>query len=214
MLNINPAVLARFGITPPAVAPLCPSSTIDPHLAAGFAFFRQITGPTVIVLDNANMLLGSASSRHHDFVARVDIEAVLQQCCGDELVGAFAAVSFNPDARRGAAQLGFYAFLQRQGVKLLGSRSVLTGAGLKETAIVDAQVRDVIRSAADRDDVETVVILSGDGGMTNAVRYVRHRGKKVIVLAWSGSLHPALAQAATASATLEEFGSLLLRHSH
>jgi uncharacterized LabA/DUF88 family protein len=86
------------------------------------------------------------------------------------------------------------------------------GAAQQEDELaVDGDVRAEIRKAGTRADVDSIVLLSGDGGMTNAIRDARRQGKHVFVVAWDGSLHPALAKAASRVALLDDLAPLLRR---
>lgn len=48
--------------------------------------------------------------------------------------------------------------------------------------------------------------------MTGPVQEAVRKGKQVVVLAWRGTLHPALAAAATAHFDLDDLRPLLERH--
>lgn len=85
---------------------------------------------------------------------------------------------------------------------------------LSENHLVDGDVRKLVRAAADLPDIESIVLLGGDGGMTSAVKFARRAGKKVFVVAWEGTRHPALAAAATDTATVESLRPLISRVLH
>ena len=50
--------------------------------------------------------------------------------------------------------------------------------------------------------------------VTNAVKDARRAGKNVVVLAWEGTLHPALAEAANAHASIDSLRKLIGRELH
>ena len=77
---------------------------------------------------------------------------------------------------------------------------------------VDGGICAAVRRYTTDPKVDTVVLLSGDGRMTGPVQEAVRKGKQVVVLAWRGTLHPALAAAATAHFDLDDLRPLLERH--
>lgn len=75
----------------------------------------------------------------------------------------------------------------------------------------DGDVKALIRMAADDERCCSIVVMSGDGGMTDAVKYARRAGKCVFVVAWMGTLHPALANAANDHAFIDDLRPLISR---
>lgn len=174
--------------------------------ALGFA--ERIVGRVKIVVDNSNIFVGG---RDHDF--RLDYEEVRRQLGGDVLLAAHMVVT-NPHAYR-PNQDAFYNFHRRAGW-LINFHYLINRDGLtcENEALVDGDVRAIIRAFAEQDDVDAIVLLGGDGGYTNAVRDARRAGKKVFVVAWANTLHSMLATAATATATIESLRPLIGRVHH
>ena len=179
----------------------------NPAVLGALNFVEQIQGGVTIVVDSSNMFLGGRNCHW-----RVDFSAVRNHLSGDKLVAAHAVASLPPNRHR-ASQSAFFCFLQRTGWRVHTHRAQLDSAGntVENEAAVDGGVRALIRSAAASSDVDSVVVLSGDGGMTDAVHVARCAGKSVYVVAWEGTLNPALAEAATDSAFIEELRPLIAR---
>lgn len=181
----------------PLVLPLSSLKKDPCHLD----FTRRICGNTVIVWDASNTFNGAPQTQNGS--QGLDVLAMKRMLGGDNLVGAYASVS-RPSMIT-SSQLGFYRFLQHSGFTLLESRCVASTSGLRENEeIADGNVRRAIRDAACREDVESIVLLSGDGGMINAVRYARRCGKNVFVAAWAGTLHNELAKASTSHIAIND----------
>lgn len=183
-----------------------PFNTLQPALARPLRFIQSICGGTHIVVDHSNIFQGGLE---HQF--RVDFEQVLKLLGGDTLVSATIVVSQSVLHR--SSQQNFYAWLQRVGWDVHSFMLLKNefGERAENEFLVDGNVRAEIRAAARSPAVDAVVVMSGDGGMTNAVRDARRAGKDVFVLAWDGTLNPALAAAATACITLEEMRPLIGR---
>lgn len=184
--------------------PRCTVRPMDNTLKA-LDFSAKICGRTAIVADGSNVF---QAGRDRDF--RVDYTAVRQFLSGDALVSATFVGSRSTHFR--VQQAAFEAYLRRAGWTVHSFRLMSDGVSVSEDeSAVDGDVRAEIRKAGARADIDSVVLLSGDGGMTNAVRDARRGGKRVFVVAWDGSLHPALAAAASRVALLDDLAPLLAR---
>lgn len=184
------------------------SNAATSDLAFAISFARSIRGKTHIVVDNSNIFV---SGRDREF--RVDYAAVQRHLSGDALLASVISVSLSPGENR-LGQAWFYEWLRRTGWRVhtfTPIRDVNTGAYFEHEAHVDGDVRESILAAANSHDCESIVLMAGDGGFTNAVKAARRTGKQVFVIAWAGTLHPALAAAATATATIEQLRSLIGR---
>ena len=179
------------------------------HNADTLDFVSRIRGGTIIVVDNSNIFL---SGRNCTF--RIDHEAVLDHLGGDHLISATIVVSQSPRVR--SCQCAFYTRLARCGWVVHGFGLIRDRDGRlgEYEDRVDGDVRKLIYAAANTHACQSIVVMSGDGGMTNAAKYARHVGKDVFVIAWDGTLHPALAAAATATATVEDLRPLIGRVLH
>jgi len=182
-----------------------PSSPLDHAIA----FCKGIRGATAIVGDNSNWHLGSRGKGY-----RADYDLVKEVLGGDRLVSASIVVN-QPIGEQRQSQMFFYDQLKRMGWQVHSHLSLRNEVGeLSENPDVDGDVKKLIRAAADSPDCQNIVLLGGDGGMTSAVKYARRAGKNVYVVAWSGTIHPALAAAATATATIDELKPLIARVLH
>ena len=161
---------------------------------------------TSIHIDNGNMLNGSFG---HSF--RVCPNLLLQKFGGAWTISATMSVSEPPHDR--PCQTGYYNWARSLGWELDVAKLLFDANGRvhEDESAVDGAVRRRIRASADNPYVDDIFVLSGDGGMTNAVRYARRVGKRVIVLAWSNTLHPALAAAASGFAFIDDLSSLICR---
>lgn len=170
---------------------------------------RMITGYTFIVLDNSNVLRGGFG---HGF--RIDPALVLQHLRGDKLVSATMSVSAAANDR--PSQVGYYQWVRRLGWTVNTFELLRDSAGklVEDEVQVDGDVRTQIRAATRSAYCDTIVVFAGDGGYTNAVKEARDAGKTVVVLAWAGTLHPALAAAASAHARIDSLRSLIGRALH
>ncbi|MBL8445291.1 MAG: NYN domain-containing protein [Zoogloeaceae bacterium] len=180
----------------------------SPHstLSAALAFVEAIDGSTSLVVDNSNVFRGG-----YDRDFRIDFDAVQNFLGGDFLKS--AAMSVSQAARPN--QIAFYEHLKRSGWHIHGFGLHAHSGELTENEMrVDGDVRKLIRAAANANDCQNVVVMSGDGGMTNAVKDARRAGKRVFVIAWEGTLHPALAAAATNYMTIDELRPLIGRSLH
>ena len=181
----------------------CWPATTDP-----LRFTESIRGRVHITVDQSNIF-------RRGYVPRMDYERVLDCLGGDALVSATIVVS-QPNSHR-PSQLNFYAWLERLGWDVHSFALLQNELGeiSENEFLVDGDVRNEIRTAALSSEIDAVVVMSGDGGMTNAVKDARRAGKDVFVLAWADTLNPALAAAATAYITLEEMLPLIGRpHFH
>lgn len=161
---------------------------------------------TAFHIDNGNMLNGSAGS---DF--RVCPALLLEKLGGAWTPSATMSVSKPPHDR--PCQTSYYNWARSLGWELdvAALLSDANGRVREDELAVDGAVRRRIRASADNPYVDEIFVLSGDGGMTNAVRCARRAGKRVIVLAWSHTLHPALAAAASGFAFIDDLGPLIGR---
>lgn len=188
------------------------TTTVTPSpLNPASIFCNKIVGRTYLIVDNSNILLGG---RDRGF--RIDYGIpVLTFLGGDRLVSASIVVSQPLGAQR-QNQMLFYGHLQQLGWRVYRHLALQNNIGeLSENeTLVDGDVRTNICAAADTPDCDSIVLMSGDGGMTSAVLYAQRAGKKVFVIAWNGTLHPALAAAATATATIDELRPLISRVLH
>lgn len=196
--STNPAAVFNKSGWPrgPIVGNLLASADIMPAADACTAFH----------IDNGNMHKGSFG---HDF--RYCPAQLLEKLGGAWTYSATMSVSEPPYER--ACQNGFYNWARSLGWELdiAPLLSDANGRVYEDEAAVDGAVRQRIRASADNPYVDDIFVLSGDGGMTNAVRYARRAGKRVIVLAWSNTLHPALAAAASGFAIIDDLGPLIGR---
>jgi hypothetical protein len=173
------------------------------------AIRSAITGQTCIALDNSNVLRGGFD---RDF--RVDPALVLEHLSGDKLVSAVMSVSRAMQNR--PCQRAYYDWAKRLGW-VVNSFALLNddfGNVIENERLVDGDVRTQIRAAANFRYCDSIVILSGDGGMTNAVKEARRAGKNVVVLAWEGTMHPALAAAASTHASIDSLQHMIGRVLH
>lgn len=185
-------------------------SAFRPAVTDPLRFTENIRGRTHVVVDQSNIFRGG-----RDLGFRLDFAKVLNFLGGDALVSATIVVS-QPISQR-PSQLNFYAWLERLGWNVHSFALLQNELGeiSENEFLVDGDVRNEIRAAALSSAIDAVVVMSGDGGMTNAVQDARRSGKDVFVLAWAGTLNPALAAAATACITLEEMHPLIGRpHFH
>lgn len=182
----------------------------DSMISRALRFTNSIGGRVHIVVDNSNLFAGG---RDRGF--RIDYEQVLNFLGGDKVMSASMVVSQSPTAHR-QNQADFYSWMQRIGwivhrfLALKNEDNIIS----ENETFVDGDVRTLIRAAADTPDSDVILVMSGDGGMTNAVKYARRAGKKVFVVAWAGTLNPALAAAATDTATIESLRPLISRAIH
>jgi hypothetical protein len=195
-----------------------------PNLTGGLHKLGRTTGPifgdhlsstdimpaagswTAFHLDNGNVLTGSAG---HDF--RLCPSLLLENLGGASTPSATMSVSEPPHER--PSQTGYYNWVRSLGWELDVSALLSDANGRihEDEPAVDGAVRRRIRASADNPYVDQIFVLSGDGGMVPAARYARRAGKRVIVLAWSNTLHPALAAAASGFAFIDDLGSLIGR---
>lgn len=179
------------------------------HQIDGPGIIRLITGNTFLVVDNSNVLRGGFGRGF-----RIDPALVLARLGGDRVI--LAAMSASAALHERPCQGAYYDWLRRTGwvVNEFELQRDPNGKVHENEEAVDGDVRSQIRAAAKSDFCDTVVLMSGDGGFTNAVREARRAGKNVIVLAWAGTLHPALAEAASAYADLDSLRDLIGREVH
>lgn len=182
--------IARTGVVGPSIA-------------------RLITGHTFVVVDNSNILRGGFGRGF-----RIDPGLVRERLGGDKLI--LATISVSAALHERPCQDAFYEWLRRTGwvVNAFELQRDPNGKIRENEARVDGDVRSQIRAAAKTNFCDTIVLISGDGGFTNAVREARGAGKNVIVLAWAGTLHPALAAAASAHADIDSLRDLIGRELH
>lgn len=196
---------------PPAMPAGTLSRPSSPNMLTNAASIRSaITGQTCIALDNSNVLRGGLD---RDF--RVDPALILEHLSGDKLVSAVMSVSLAMQDR--PSQRAYYAWAKRLGWVVNSFALLHDGAGnaMENEQLVDGDVRTQIRAAAKFHYCDSILLIGGDGGFTNAVKDARRAGKNVVVLAWSGTLHPALAEAASAHASIDSLRGLIGRpHLH
>jgi len=168
----------------------------------------KITGRTIQIADQSNIFKGGEG---HDF--RLDYSAFKRQLSGDTNIASYAVVSASPTKR--PSQDAFYRYLHRIGWIVHRFQAVRHGDVIAENeAFVDGHVRDLIHAAANNPQCNSIVLLAGDGGYTDVVRYAQFQGKRVYVIAWANTLHHALMEAATGYATIEELQPLIARQLH
>lgn len=182
----------------------------DSTISRALRFTNSISGRVHIVVDNSNLFQGG---RNRGF--RIDFGQVLNLLGGDKVISAAMVVSQLPTTQR-QNQADFYSSMQRLGWIVHSYLALKNEDGTiyENEAFVDGDVRNLIRAAADTPDCDVIVVMSGDGGMTNATKYARRAGKQVFVLAWDGTLHPALADAATAHISIDELRPIISRILH
>ncbi len=180
-------------------------------LSRALRFSGAIVGRTYLIVDNSNILLGG---RDRDF--RIDYgDPVLKFLGGDLLVSASIVVSQPLGAQR-QSQMSFYGHLKQLGWRIYRHLALQNNIGefSENEALVDGDVRTLIRAAANSPDCDSICLLSGDGGMTSSVLYAQRAGKKVFVIGWDQTIHPALAAVATDTATIDELRPLISRVLH
>ena len=173
------------------------------------AIAAAVTGGVVLVLDHSNAFRAGWF--------RIDFSLLSFHFGGDILVDAHAVVSL-PDAAMSnrAGQHAFYGFLRHSGWRVHDHRLVAAKGSARplwteNERAVDGQVRALVRQSALSERCDTIVLISGDGGMTPAVHDARTRGKRVVVLSWQSGLHPALRAAADDVFLIDELQPLLER---
>lgn len=191
------------------VRPVYPCFTSQ-EIEDALDFMRGIRGGVVQVVDNSNIFLSGRGKN-----IRVDYQAVHTHLSGDCLVRASMAVTMPVDCES-QSQTAFYDFLEHLGWQVHRFAPLRSAKGRlsEDEDRVDGDVRSLIRSAANLPNCDSIVVFSGDGGMTNAVKDARQAGKDVFVVAWSGTLHPALAAAATAHISVEKLCHFIARSIH
>lgn len=182
-----------------------PCGGVSATTQGALVFSGGIHGRTAVIADGSNVFL---AGRGREF--RVDFAALPQYLGGDTLVMAKFVGTRSSHCR--PSQEGFFRFLHRVGWSVRKFDLLVEGTAVTEDELaVDGEVRAEVRKAANRADVDSIVLLSGDGGMTNAVHYAKGQGKDVFVVAWEGTLNPALAEAATDWAYIDDLRSLIAR---
>jgi hypothetical protein len=197
---------------------------IAPNVISGFRELARASGPVdgehlssadiapdvgswvAFHLDNANIHTGSAGRGF-----RLCPALTLQNLGGAWTTSATMSVSEPPHER--PSQSGYYNWARSLGWELDVSALIRDANGriCEDESAVDGAVRRRIRASADNPYVDQIFVLSGDGAMAPDVHYARRAGKRVIVLAWSNTLHPALAAAASGFAFIDDLGSLIGR---
>jgi hypothetical protein len=190
----------------PVPAYLVGQPGISTETRSALAAISQIHGRVEVVHDQSNVFQGG---RNRGWT--LDQAAVLNALSGDHLHRATMAVT-RADHQR-PQQEAFFKFAERIGYRVLRHAPLHDERGriCEDEMKVDGACRELIRQAAACADVDVVVVLSGDGGLVNACRAARRAGKDVFVLCWSGTLHPELQAAATATFFLDDLRSLLTR---
>ena len=178
-------------------------------LTAATDIRSMITGRTCIALDNSNVLRGGLGRGF-----RVDPALVLRHLSGEKLVTATMSVSHAIHDR--PCQIAYYDWVKRLGWTVNSFALLHDDAGnvIENERLVDGDVKNQIRAAAKFRHCDTIVVLGGDGGFTNAVKDARRAGKTVVVIAWDGTLHPALAEGASAHASIDSLRELIGRALH
>ena len=187
--------------------PSMPNTLHDPAIVADIR--GAIIGHSCIALDNSNILRGGLGRGF-----RVDPALVLEHLSGEKLVSATMSVSIAMHDR--PCQCAYYDWVKRLGWKVNSFALLHDDAGnpMENECLVDGDVKNQIRAAAKFRHCDTIVVLGGDGGFTNAVKDARRAGKNVVVIAWEGTLHPALAEAASAHASIDSLRELIGRSLH
>lgn len=186
--------------------PNFPESSISKALR----FCNGISGKTCLIVDNSNLFQGG---RRSDF--RIDHEVSPKFLGGETLISASMVVSHAPTTQH-QSQNHFYDSMRRIGWQVFGHMTLksIDGKFSENECLVDGHVRKLIYEAANSPECDSIVLMGGDGGYTNAVKFARRAGKNVFVVAWGGTLHPALAAAATDHATVETLRPLISRVMH
>jgi len=185
----------------PACAPL--------HIVRALHFSSLISGRTKIIVDLSNITL---AGRGADF--RMDFEQILKYLSGDEIIRAVVVASLPPlGTKKRPQQEAFHQFLRYIGchVNLYLCEKRLDGSIAEKEPLVDGSVRAHLYATVTDTTTDSIVLFSGDGGYTNAVKKLIAAGKQVFVIAWQGSANPALIAAATAFATVEDLRPLIAR---
>jgi hypothetical protein len=179
------------------------------RLASARAFVEKIEGVTYLAVDQSNIFVGG-----RDKAFQVDWSAAKTQLGGDAL--ALAAIVVSQAVVRRPSQDAFFSFLEQTGWQVFRHLAIQNDDGsiAENEQRVDGNVRKLIYEAAESPECDSIVVMSGDGGMTNAVKYARHARKNVFVVAWDGTLHPALAAAATDHKTIDDLHPLIARVMH
>jgi uncharacterized LabA/DUF88 family protein len=155
------------------------------QLARGDAPARTTTGRVGVFVDEANL---SASARR-DLDSRLDYRALLEALVADRpRACAVAFVVDAPDTPQSKHQ-GFVTRLREQGWDVREKRAKVRADGSRKADWdmgIAMEILDVI------DDVDVVVLGSGDGDFLPLVKRLRRLGKRVEVAAFRASTDEAL----------------------
>jgi len=182
-----------------------------PAIARALSFVEPISGNTQIIVDLSNMTIAGRAAGF-----RLDYTEVLRHLCGDNIIHPTVVASLPPLDSRNPWKEAFYAYLRRVGyhVDTFFGEKQPDGTLAEDELRVDGRVRHYLYTAVEDSDIDSVVLLAGDGGYTNAVKALRRTNKRVYVIAWDGSAHPALIAAATAFSTVQDLRPLIGRLFH
>jgi uncharacterized LabA/DUF88 family protein len=166
------------------------------QLARGDAPLRPATGRVGVFVDEANL---SASARR-DLDSRLDYRALIESLVGDRPRA--CAVAFVVDAPETPPQKhqGFVTRLREQGWDVREKRAKVRADGSRKADWdmgIAMEILDVV------DDIDVVVLGSGDGDFLPLVRRLRRLGKRVEIAAFRASTDEALIAGADAFTGLD-----------
>jgi len=182
-----------------------------PAIAHALSFSARITGNTRLVVDLSNCTIAGRASGF-----RLDYTEVIRHLGGDRVIRPIVVASIPPLGTSDPGRSAFYEYLRHVGyhVETFFGEKQPDGTLAENELRVDGRVRHHLYETVENHDIDSVVLLSGDGGYTNAVKALRRAGKNVFVVAWKGSANPALIAAATDFSTVEELRPLIARLFH
>jgi uncharacterized LabA/DUF88 family protein len=165
-------------------------------LARGEAPTRPTTGRVGIFVDEANL---SASARR-DLDSRLDYRALLEALVGDRPRA--CAVAFVVDAPEtpAARHAGFVTRLREQGWDVREKRAKVRTDGSRKADWdmgIAMEILDVV------DEIDVIVLGSGDGDFLPLVKRLRRLGKRVEIAAFRASTDEALIAGADAFTGLD-----------
>jgi len=146
----------------------------------------------------------------------LDYTEVIRHLGGDRVIRPIVVASIPPLGTSAPGRSAFYEYLRHVGyrVETFFGEKQPDGTLAENEFCVDGRVRHHLYETVENHDIDSVVLLSGDGGYTNAVKALCRAGKNVFVVAWKGSANPALIAAATDFSTVEELRPLIARLFH
>lgn len=155
---------------------------------------EEIKGKVLVLLDQANL----AASAHDSFKKKVDFGRVLERAAEGRKV--HRAIAFVVD-NGGAGFESFCDALRRFGWDLRVKKPKRFADGSTKA---DWDIEIALEAVDHRDEVETVVVASGDGDFAPLLRYLKKRGVRAEVAAFADGLAIELENAADRVMRLDE----------